>query len=152
MARIVYNEPVKEVHGAIEKKGIVTRRKTYRDEKGRIIHEATPEAYNIRHPRDWKKNPPKGEELRKINRFKEACSLTKNILLADDPNTNPSEEQILALQSYRERFISQLGKKADPEAPCDPKTGKPKRYFRLDNFIRALIYKSLKTAESTQQN
>ncbi|MBR1808047.1 MAG: hypothetical protein IJ776_01500 [Paludibacteraceae bacterium] len=147
MAKVVYNEFIKEVHGAVAKGGIVNRRKTYRDENGRAIHEAAPESYKILHPRDWKKNPPQGEELKKLERFREACRLTAEILRAGSPDCNPEPEQIAALNNYKQRFKAQLGKKADPEAPLNPKTGKRKQYYRLDNFIRALILVQLKSAQ-----
>ena len=147
MAKVVYNEPVKEVHGAVAKRGIVNRRKVYRDEAGRVIHEAVPESYKIQHPRDWKKNPAQGQELKKLDRFREACRLTTAIMHADDPDCDPTPEQVAALNDYKQRFNAQLGTKTDPEAPKDPKTGKPKHYYRLDNFILSLVLQQLKSAQ-----
>lgn len=147
MAKVVYNELVKEVHGAMAKHGNVNRRKVYRDEKGRVIYEAHPETYKIMHPRDWKKKPPQGEELKKIQRFSKACALTKAILNNADPNSLNASISLDTIESYKQRFNRQLGKKADPQAPKDPKTGKLKHYHRLDNFVRALILQQLKTAE-----
>ena len=153
MAEVIYQDPVKEIRGAIAKHGVINRRKLYRDEKGRVIHEGTPEAYRVKHPRDWKKNPPQGEELKKINRFREACRLTKEVMQAANPDsavqtTSPDStvtaEERARYESYRQRYQRQLGRKADSAAPTDPKTGKPKHYYRLDNFIRAMIYIELK--------
>lgn len=161
MAEVIYQDPVKEIKGALAKHGVINRRKVYRDEKGRVVHEGTPEAYRIKHPRDWDKNPPQGEELKKINRFREACQLTKEIMQvatfgqavpsntpptdqpAQDDNT-PTSDQLALYQSYKDRYYKQLSRKADPAAPIDPKTGKPKHYYRLDNFIRAMIYIEIK--------
>ena len=156
MAEVIYQDPVKEIKGALAKHGVINRRKLYRDEKGRVVHEGTPEAYRVKYPRDWDKNPPQGDELKKINRFREACRLTKEIMQAATPDNpvqtpNPDSaitaEQRARYESYKQRYQRQLGRKADPAAPVDPKTGRPKRYFRLDNFIRALIYQDLKSEE-----
>ena len=145
MAEVIYQDPIKEIKGAIAKHGVINRRKVYRDEKGRVIHEGTPEAYRVKHPRDWDKNPPQGEELKKINRFREACHRTTAILRAADPANQPTMEELALYESYNDRFQKQLKRKADPAAPIDPKTGKPKHYYRLDNFIRAMIYQELKS-------
>ena len=147
MAEVIYQDPVKEIKGALAKHGVINRRKLFRDEKGRVIHEGTPEAYRVKHPRDWDKNPPQGEELKKINRFREACRLTKEVLQAANPDSAVTTEEHARYESYRERYHKQLKRKADPAAPIDPKTGKPKHYYRLDNFIRAMIYQDLKSAE-----
>ena len=147
MAEVIYQDPVKEIRGAIAKHGVINRRKLFRDEKGRVIHEGTPEAYRVKHPRDWDKNPPQGDELKKINRFREACRLTKEVLQAASPDSAVSAEERARYESYRQRYQRQLGRKADPAAPTDPKTGKSKHYYRLDNFIRAMIYQDLKSTE-----
>ena len=39
MADVKLQIPFDAIHGAIEKHGIISRQKKYRDEKGRIIHE-----------------------------------------------------------------------------------------------------------------
>ena len=103
MAEIKLQIPFDEIHGAIEKHGIISRQKKYRDEKGRIIHEGKQEAYAVRHPRDFKKNPPQGEELKHHNRWREACHRTSQILAAgqpksvkgtsQDPDLTPEERQ-----------------------------------------------------------
>lgn len=153
MAEIIYQDPVKEIRGAVENGGIINRRKVYRDNKGRIIHEGTTEAYAVRNPRNWKKNPPKGEELNKINRFRQACNLTTAILhsatadisqLATKEQIDQHNQLLKQYNDFQARFLAQLNGKPDPQAPLDPKTNKPKRYFRLDNFIRAMVYQQLK--------
>lgn len=146
MAEVIYQDPVKEIKGALAKHGVINRRKLYRDEKGRVVHEGTPEAYRVKYPRDWDKNPPQGDELKKINRFREACRLTKEIMQAATPDSTIASETLARYESYKQRYQRQLGRKPDLAAPVDPKTGRPKRYFRLDNFIRALIYQDLKSA------
>lgn len=148
MAEVIYQDPVKEIRGALAKHGVINRRKLYRDEKGRVIHEGTPEAYRVKHPRDWDKNPPQGEELKKINRFREACCLTKELMQAANPDSTVTDEIREQYNAYRLRYQQQLGRKPDPQAPRDPKTGRPKHYYRLDNFIRAMIYQDLKNTDS----
>ena len=87
MAEVKLQIPFDEIHGAIEKHGIISRQKKYRDEKGRIIHEGKQEAYAVSHPRDFKKNPPQGEELKQHNRWREACHRTSQILAAGQPKS-----------------------------------------------------------------
>gem|GEM_PF-4828589 len=38
MATTILEHPVREIHGALERKGIINRMKKYRDDDGRIIH------------------------------------------------------------------------------------------------------------------
>ena len=148
MAEVIYQDPVKEIRGALTKHGAINRRKLYRDEKGRVVHEGTPEAYRVRNPRDWEKNPPQGEELKKINRFREACRLTKELMQSANPDSTVTDEIREQYNAYRLRYQQQLGRKPDPQAPRDAKTGRPKHYYRLDNFIRAMIYQDLKSTDS----
>ena len=106
MARVKLQIPFDEIHGAIEKHGIISRQKKYRDEKGRVIFEGKQEAYAVRRPRDFKKDPPKGEELKHHNRWKEACHRTSQILQAghpksikgtsQDPDLTPEQRQSIA--------------------------------------------------------
>ncbi len=165
MAEVKLQTPFDEIHGAIEKHGIISRQKKYRDERGRIIHRGKQEAYAVRHPRDFKKDPPKGEELKHHNRWKEACHRTTQILQAVQPNGLTDQQQFHrqinkipdyytpeeALQLYTDfktRYEKQLpnvrGKHPDPQAPIDKNTGKPKRYLQLPAFIRAMLYQELK--------
>ena len=82
MAEVKLQVPFDEIHGAIEKHGIVSRQKKYRDDSGRVIFEGKQEAYAVRNPRDFKKDPPKGEELKHHNRWKEACQRAVQIIRA----------------------------------------------------------------------
>ena len=125
------------------------------------------ESYAVRNPRDYKKNPPKGAELEHINLFRQACLMTKEILDAEKPEETsagtvfPSrpkyltkEEALTLLTDYRKRYKAQLpstrGTRPDPQAPIDKNTHAPKRYFRLDNFIRSMVYQSLKAEQTAQ--
>ena len=168
MATTILEHPVREIHGALERKGIINRMKKYRADDGRIIHEGVQESYAIRNPRDYKKNPPKGAELAHINLFRQACLMTKEILDADKPEETPvvsaipprpkyltKEEAQALLADYRKRYKAQLpstrGRRPEPQAPIDKNTHAPKRYFRLGNFIRSMVYQSLKAEQSAQQ-
>ena len=157
MARTVFDDPVRELHGAYTKGGSISRRKTYRDSKGRIKGMSEPETYKIEHPRDWKKNPAKGKELEHQLRFKQACAETHRILLpskpqayaaahaADHPDgsaATPTPEELATLKMWQSRFEAQLNK-PEPDAPIDPKTGKRKQYFRLDAFIRTCLLREM---------
>ena len=168
MATTILEHPVREIHGALERKGIINRMKKYRSDDGRIIHEGVQESYAVRNPRDYKKNPPKGAELAHINLFRQACLMTKEILDADKPDETAlvsvlpqrpkfltKEEAQAMLADYRKRYRAQLpstrGTRPDPQAPIDKNTHAPKRFFRLDNFIRSMTYLTLKAQQTTQQ-
>lgn len=168
MATTILEHPVREIHGALERKGIINRMKKYRADDGRIIHEGVQESYAVRNPRDYKKNPPQGAELAHLNMFRQACWLTKEILDADKPDETAlvsvlpqrpkfltKEEAQALLTDYRKRYKAQLpstrGTRPDPQAPIDKTTHTSKRYFRLDNFIRSMVYQSLKAGQSAQQ-
>ena len=173
MAKTILEHPVREIHGAIERKGIVNRKKKYRADDGRVIHEGVQEAYVLRNPRDYKKHPPKGAEQEHLNRFRQACLMTKQILAAElvpmcrerpedtvsvfppHPNLLTKEEALSLLADYRKRYQAQLpstrGTRPDPQAPIDKTTRSPKRYSRLDNFIRSMVYQSLKAEQTPQQ-
>lgn len=166
MADVKLEYPFAEIHGSIAKNGIVNRQKKYRDDRGRVIHEGKQEAYSITRPRDFKKTPKQGAELANHNIWSEACRRTSQILQAGQPG-GPTEQQLFSrkidkipdyytleeaqslLSDFRQRFQVQLpntrGKHPDPQAPLDPTTGQGKRYTQLPNFIRAIIYHTLKS-------
>lgn len=178
MARMILEHPVREIHGAFTRKGIINRQKKYRDESGRVIFEGHQEAYVVKHPRDWEKTPATGAELAHHNRWREACLRTTQILQSAQPD-GLTQQQIFHKQlykipdfytleearnlyaNYHERFRAQLPgttyhptpdaparrTKPDPQAPIDPITGSHKRYAQFPNFIRAMIYLELKSAD-----
>ncbi len=81
MASVVLSHPFDEIHGALSKTNdIINRQKKYRDERGRVIMEGKQEAYVMKHPRDFKKNPPKGAELANQTCWLEACRRASQIL------------------------------------------------------------------------
>lgn len=161
MAIVNLEVPFAEVHGTLVKQGIIHRQKKYKDENGKVIFEGRQEAYAVRHPRNYKNNPPQGEELRNINIFREANRLTTELIhldqelraaqSADNPESalqvilsDPTKAaQAITLNDYKSRFKKQIHK-PDPQASIDPTTHKRKQYRTLNTFIRALIYQELK--------
>ena len=161
MSQIEFYAPVKTMQGKFEKgSGSVMRKKKYRAPNGAVLKEGVQESYKIVHPRDYKKNPPKGAELANINLFTESKRLTTEILHADGYTDHelaamtPKQRAHVAdlceqLESYNARFYAQF-KRPDPEAPFE-KTPKPgstklrrKQYAKFDNFIQAIIREKLK--------
>lgn len=173
MAKTILEHPVREIHGAIERKGIVNRKKKYRADDGRVIHEGVQEAYVLRNPRDYKKHPPKGAEQEHLNRFRQACLLTKQILAAElvpmcreNPKTPSPSFPLIPISSPRRKpspcspttasvtkpnSLPPAAHAPTPQAPIDKTTRSPKRYSRLDNFIRSMVYQSLKAEQNAQQ-
>ncbi len=167
MAGTDLNYPFKEAHGAIEKGGTVHRMKKFRNERGRVIGVGIQESYMIRNPRDWKKMPASEAELANRSRWREACLRTTEILQSAQPDGltqqqllhkqvnhipdyyTPEEAQALYAR-FHARYLAQLPnmrrKRPDSHAPIDKVTKKPKRYAQFPNFVRAMIYLSLKSA------
>ena len=124
--------PLESLHGKISKRSkTIFRRKAVYDENGNVIAQYAQESYVIEHPRDWKKNPPRGAEKRRLDNWTAACQRAKVEL----------KDEALAAQ-WRQRFEAQL-KHGEAEAPIDPTTRKPKIYTRFDCFVRAAIFRSL---------
>ena len=169
MAEIILNQPIAELHGAYTKRGIIHRKKKFRDERGKVISEGKQEAYAIQHPRDFKTHPKTGAELANHTLWSEACRRTSQILQAGQEG-GPTELQLAVrkiehvpdyytvdearalYEDFRLRFSAQLpnqrGKRPDSQAPIDPKTGRGKRYSQLPNFIRAMIFHALRSTLS----
>ena len=143
MASTVFNDHVREMHGAYTKDGTIHRRKTFRDSNGKVKGQGVNESYKIMNPRNWKKKPAKGKELEHQLHFQQACAETKRILLAAKPGATPTAEDLAMLRYWKDRFNAQL-KKGEPEAPIDPNTHKHKIYLRLDAFIRTCLLRQLK--------
>lgn len=165
MAKISFESPIQEAHGAFSRKGLITRQKMFRAPNGGIIKEGKKEGYLIQHPRDLKTHPLSDNEISQQNRWREACHRTAQILQAAQPN-GPTEKQLYHRQfcnipdyytpeqaqelytQFYQRFIAQLPPtrrtQPDPVAPVDPVTGQRKRYVQLPAFIRTLIYNELK--------
>ena len=124
--------PVEGITGKLNKKDkTVFRQKIARDSDGRVICPMQKEVYVVQHPRDWKKNPAKGAEKLKQDRWAEASAKTKQIL--DDPEQRAE---------WMQRWQAQL-KKAEPDAPVDRRTGKRKIYIKFDCYVRAKVWREL---------
>ena len=124
--------PVECITGKFNKKDkTVFRQKIARDSDGRVICPMQKEVYVVQHPRDWKKQPAKGAEKLKQDRWAEASAKTKQIL--DDP-----EQRAL----WQQRWQAQL-KIAEPDAPIDPRIGKRKIYIKFDCYVRAKVWRGL---------
>ena len=171
MANVNLEHPFREIHGAIERKGIINRQKKFRDDNGRVIFEGRQEAYAVKRPRDFKKNPPQGEELAHHNRWREACLRANQIILSMQegglteqqqfhqrinhiPAYYTQEEAQALYTHYHQRYTAQLpntrGTHPDPQAPIDKTTRTPKRYHQFPAFLRAMLYLQLKSV--TTQN
>ena len=165
MAKIKLNAAFSEVTGKLNKRdNTILRQKKYRSENGKVINYGAQEAYEIRNPRDYKKNPPKGAELRNITSFAEASRLTTQLIQAGKftdeevaamPDNLREQTEILRqqLSHFKARFNAQLTT-PDPQAPILTKTdpqfnhnsGKIQRrqYRTLNTFIRAIILQSIR--------
>ena len=141
MAKTILDPTLDSLHGKLSKNSnIIFRRKTPQVSSKRAISYGPQEAYVVTKPRDWKKNPPCGAELEKINRFREACRLTSEQL--NNPETRAVWEQ---------RFNNQL-RYAEPDAPQDPSTGRRKVYTQLWAYTRAKILRQLQNDAQNTPN
>ena len=156
MSQIDFYAPVKNMHGRLEKEsGIVLRQKKYRAPNGAVLKEGVQESYKIVHPRNYKANPPQGEELANLTSFGQSKRVSSEIInsekFTDEELAAMTPEQRAhvrdlrqQLDNYRKRFYAQF-KKPDPEAPLEkkPRPGsmklQRKQYAKLDNFIQAII-------------
>ena len=165
MAKIQLTSAFKQVRGKLNKKdSLIYRQKEYRAANGAVLNRGAQESYRVLNPRDYKKNPPKGAELRNINVFAEASRLTTLIirsgkLTGEELSAMSPEEREQTMQyraqllHYTDRFMAQL-KKPDPQAPVLPKTDpaynpnvtkvQRRQYRTLNTFIRAMIIQSHK--------
>ena len=124
--------PVDYVSGKLNKKDkTVFRQKFAHDSNGAIIRPMKKEVYIVKNPRDWKKNPAKGAEKLKQDRWKEACAKTKQIL------ADPQQRAM-----WQQRWQAQL-KKAEPDAPRDSRTNKRKIYIKFDCYVRSKVWRGL---------
>lgn len=137
MAKVEFNPAIEGTQGALSKGGMITRQKTYRDQKGRIIAYGKQEGYFITNPRSFKHNPMIGKELEYHNLWRDVCAQAKEELANPELRLN-----------WELRFEAQMpytkGTKPDPQAPVDPSTGARKRYVQLPAFVRAMIYQARK--------
>ena len=132
MAEITFIAPVETIKGKLQNRDkTIFRRKRIFDATGHVIGQLSQEAYIVKNPRDWKKNPPKGAEKQRIDNWSAGCQQAAEI------RKNPEQ-----LEQWKQRWAAQLPH-PEPNAPLDKKTGKPKIYIRLDGFMRAIIFREL---------
>lgn len=143
MANMDFNVAIDDVTGALDSDHkLIVRQKHLRDTNGVVIHTCKREAYLRSNKRDYKHTPPQGAELAHLNHFGQAAKQTTALLQAYKfPATATPEERDL-IEQFRLRFLAQIKGAADQQAPLD-KNGKPKHYYRFDNFVRAMIYQEL---------
>lgn len=145
MAKVSFNIPIEKMTGALDSKHkFIQRQKHLHDTYGFVTRTCEIEGYMRTRPRNYKHNPPKGAELAHLQRFGNAAKQTTELLSALKPGATPTDEQLARINDFRTRFQEQLRGKADPQAPLD-KSGQPKHYYRFDNFVRAMIFQSLKS-------
>ena len=154
MRNVKLDYPFAELHGAVQKKGAINRKKIFRDADGKIIREGKQELYDVVNPRDFKRHPQTPAEKAHHERFRDASNRAIAIIHAADESTHPSPELLEELSAWQARFkaqpISTKGSQPDPDAPVDAKTGLGKRYVQLHAFIRAIIYSQLKRQQQQQ--
>ena len=139
MAEITFIAPVETIKGKFQNRDkTIFRRKRIFDANGHVIGQLSQEAYIVKNPRDWKKNPPKGAEKQRIDNWTAACQQVQEI------KKNPE-----LLAQWKQRFEAQLTH-GEPDAPINPRTHSPKIYFRLDCFIRAAIFRKLQKQSNPQ--
>ena len=144
MAKIHYSPGIELTKGALDSDHkFITRQKHLHGPNGMLTKECRVEAYIQGNKRNYKHNPPQGNELAHLQHFGQAAKLTTALIYAYKFPDTASDEQRELLENYRRRFEAQIKGAPDPQAPLD-KTGRPKHYFRFDNFIRAMIYQELK--------
>ena len=132
MAEVTFIAPVAKIEGKLNQKDkTVFRKKVARDDQGRVIAEMKQEVYVVQHPRDWKKKPAKGAEKLKQERWAEASAKTKAIL--DNPELR---------SQWKQHWQAQL-KKAEADAPIDPRTKRRKIYIKFDCYVRSKVWRGL---------
>lgn len=166
MAKIDLHAAFERVCGKLNRRdNIILRQKKYRADNGKVINYGSQEAYEILNPRDYKKNPPKGAELRNITSFADASRLTTLIIqsgkftdeeLAAMPDDLRAQTEDLRRQlaQFKARFNAQLTT-PDPQAPVLTKTDpqynpnsaklQRRRYRTLNTFIRAMLLQSIRS-------
>ena len=144
MAKVEFSAGIDRVLGAVDSKHeLIMRQKHLHTPDGKQTKECEEEAYYQKHKRNYKNNPPVGAELEHLQHFGTAAKRTTALMQAfKHPAMATPENRELITQYYR-RFQAQLDGGRDQQAPIG-KDGKQKKYFRFDNFVRAMIYQELK--------
>ena len=117
MANVEFNPVVEGTKGALSKGGLITRQKTYRDQRGRIIAYGKQEGYFITNPRSFKHNPMVGKELEHHNLWRDVCAQAKEELadLLAQAHCTSCDEFLGKNRIYNER-LSLLNRRDTLEA------------------------------------
>jgi len=173
MAILELKNPIESLQGALTPRGIVHRRKMYRDSNGKIVVKGRQEAYTVEYPRDYKANPPKGAELANINCWREAANRAAQLMLMERNGGEIPENKRLVyamnhvpiyytwqqaeplLRDFHARFEAQLPtnqnqykylSRSDRRAAASTAVSiSPKRYIQFPAFLRAMLYAELKS-------
>ena len=144
MAEVKFSAGIDLITGAVDSNHeLISRRKHLHAPDGSVTKECKPEAYYQRNKRNYKQNPPKGAELAHLQHFGDAAKRTTALMQAFRNPGQASEQERALVQQYLGRFYKQLDGPADQQAPTKT-DGKQKRYYRFDNFVRAMIFQELK--------
>ena len=130
MAQDVNEGTVKEVHGAVEKGGSISRVKTFRDANGKPIGKGPQERYT-RRERNYNKHPQTANEKAHQSLWSAVCAQAKQELADPDKRA-----------AWQLRFNEQLTH-ATADTPEQPIGGARKIYRRFDAFVRSVIYRQL---------
>lgn len=133
MAQTNYEFPVKDVRGAIAARGVVSRKKNFRTPDGISAGEGPCEIYQVKNPRNYKKNPPIGRERDNLLINQQAWKQA-----AFELKDKTSE----TYQAWLKRYEAQLTH-GEPDAPIDPATLKPKVYKCFRAFVRTAIRRQI---------
>ena len=117
MAIVNLEVPFSDIHGTLVRNGIIHRQKQYKDDDGKVIFTGRQEAYAVRTPRDYKKNPPQGEELNNINIFREANRLTTELIHLD--------QELKAAQLSANHTEPTSTQSSNPTEPTDTQNSTP---------------------------
>ena len=163
MSQVKFREPIDSMIGKYGENTII-RQKIYRHQDGTIIAKGVKEAYPVENPRDYKRKPPKGEELANINLFgdisHQAAQIINSASFTEEQLAEMTEAQRLIIMQRREqladfqaRFIAQT-KKPDRESPLDKSTTTAaqlqhrKQFKTLRTFIQAILRERAKNQSS----
>ena len=145
MAEVHYSPAIELTLGALDSDHkLITRKNHLHGPNGLLTKECKTEMYIQNNKRNYAQNPPRGNELAHLQHFGLAAKRTTALIYAYKFPDTATDEQRELLENYRRRFEAQIKGAPDPQAPQD-KTGRPKHYFRFDNFVRAMIYQELKS-------
>lgn len=139
MAHVDLENPFRSIQGKFTKEDHIIYRQKHIHSSGKSAIYFPMEAYAIAHPRDYKKNPPRGNELANIQAFQQASLLAKQQLA--DP---------AARSAWEQRFQAQLSR-PDVDAPADPITKKRKIYRHFPSYVRATLLRQIKADQQTNQ-